>query len=106
MGATLILLSPEGGGLALGVMHILAVGFEVLALAVFVRGLRQPAGSVAHGAGAGLLLAAAALTTPRSYLFIAAFLTSCLLLPPQTIASAEVRCGSARRPRRHLRGRC
>jgi 4-amino-4-deoxy-L-arabinose transferase-like glycosyltransferase len=62
-----------------GSMDLLAVGFEVLALAVFLRGL---AGSHSwpHGAAAGGLLAAAMLTTPRTYPFIAAFFVSGLVL--------------------------
>jgi hypothetical protein len=72
--ATLVLLAPELRQYAtLGTMATLAIGFEMLALAVFVRGLRATDRSLWYGAGAGALLSLAALTTPRTYLFIAAF---------------------------------
>ena len=63
-------------------MHMLAIGFQLLALALFVRGLRlSSGGSLLHGALAGGALALAALTTPRSDLFIAAFFLAWILLP-------------------------
>jgi hypothetical protein len=79
----LMVFAPEGNlGIGTGVMHMLAVGFQMLALVLFVRGLRQPPGlGVLYGMSAGFALATAAMTTPRSYLFIAAFFASWILLP-------------------------
>ena len=79
----LIVLAPEARiGIATGVMHMLAIGFQLLALALFVRGLRlSSGGSLLHGALAGGALALAALTTPRSDLFVAAFFLAWILLP-------------------------
>ena len=78
----LTLLTPEvSNGLGTGVMHMLAVGFELLTLAAFAGGLRQPGrAGVLLSAGAGVALAMAAMTTTRSYLFIAAFFGTGLLL--------------------------
>ena len=70
----LLLLSPElGRGATDGRMDTLAVGFEILALAVFARGFQRRSRPWLHGAAAGALLALAALTTPRTYPFVGAF---------------------------------
>ena len=80
--ATLVLLTPEIRAWATaGTMATLAVGWEMLALAVFVRGLSARRGRVWYGPGAGLLLTFAALTTPRTYPFIGAFLAAGVALP-------------------------
>jgi hypothetical protein len=79
----LLALAPDfNASITTGAMHALAVGCDLLALAVFVRGLSRPASqSIVHGVIAGLALAAGAMTTPRSYLFIAAFFVAWLVLP-------------------------
>jgi hypothetical protein len=79
----LLLLTPEVNSMmTAGAMHMLALAFETMALAVFVRGLTTPGRNAWFSGGAsGLLLALAALTTPRSYLFIFAFLCAGVLLP-------------------------
>lgn len=79
----LVVLSPEvSNGLGTGVMHMLAVGFELVALAAFVSGLRQPGrAGTPMAVAAGFALAAAAMTTPRSYLFVAAFFATAIVLP-------------------------
>jgi hypothetical protein len=70
----LLALTPEVGLHArTGSMDTLAIGLELTALAVFVRGLALERHARWHGAAAGLVLALAALTTPRTYPFIAAF---------------------------------
>lgn len=74
LAALLALLSPEVNfGAATGAMHMLAVGFQVLALAAFVTDVDRTSGAIQAGASAGLWLALAALTTPRSYPFVCAF---------------------------------
>ena len=78
---TLLLLMPELWALSVGTMHTMAVGFEILSLAVFVRGLVVERGGLWYGAGAGGLLTLAALTTPRTYPFIVAFIVASMLLP-------------------------
>ena len=78
--AALVLLSPEVNfGVGTGAMHMLAVGFEMLALAVFVRHFDRRRGGARYGAAAGLCLAMAALTTTRSYPFVAAFVVAGLV---------------------------
>ena len=79
----LVVLTPEvSNDLGTGVMHMLAIGFELLALAAFVVGLRRPGrAGMLMSAAAGGALAMAAMTTPRSYLFIAAFFATGILLP-------------------------
>jgi hypothetical protein len=79
---TLLLLTPEIREYAtVGTMATLALGFEMMALAVFVCGLRAERRRAWYGAGAGALLSLAALTTPRTYLFIAAFFMAGVLSP-------------------------
>lgn len=74
LAALLALLSPEVNfGAATGAMHMLAVGLQVLALAAFVSDFDDPSSNAHSGAIAGLCLALAALTTPRSYPFVFAF---------------------------------
>jgi len=79
----LLVLTPEiNVAISVGAMHMLAVGFEMFALAVFVRGLRQRTSlRLLHGTTAGVALAIAAMTTPRAYLFIAAFFATWIMLP-------------------------
>jgi hypothetical protein len=68
----LLLLSPElGRGATDGRMDTLAVGLELGALAVFARGARDGRRPLIHGGVAGVLLAAAALTTPRTFPLVA-----------------------------------
>jgi hypothetical protein len=78
----LLMFAPElQTGISTGAMHMLAIGFLMLALYLFVRGLRFPTvGRIAHGLLSGGALALAALTTPRSYLFIAAFFAAGILM--------------------------
>jgi len=77
---TLLLFTPELRAYAtVGTMATLAIGFELMALAVFVAGLQAERHRPVYSVAAGLLLGAAALTTPRTYLFIAAFFTGLLL---------------------------
>ena len=73
----LVLLTPEVGVSATnGTMETLAVGFELMALAVFVRGLVADRDALTHGMAAGALLTLAMLTTPRTYPFVAAMIVS------------------------------
>jgi hypothetical protein len=77
----LILLTPEIGASATsGEMETLAVGFELLALAIYVTGIRRNT-AVWYGAPAGLVLLLATLTTPRTYPFVLAFLASAVIVP-------------------------
>jgi hypothetical protein len=79
---TLLLLTPDIRTHATeGTMHALAVGFEAMALATFVGGLATGRGRAWFGAAAGAFLTLAALTTPRTYPFIAGFFVAGLLLP-------------------------
>jgi hypothetical protein len=67
----LLVLSPEIGWAATaGRMDSLAVGFELLALTALVRGLLSEDGAAPFGVLAGGALAAAALTTPRTFPFM------------------------------------
>jgi len=79
---TLLLLTPELGYAATGgTMDTLAVGIQILALAAFVHGVRSGAQPTLYGAVAGILLALAALTTPRALPFVGAFIAGGVLLP-------------------------
>jgi hypothetical protein len=79
--AVVILWTPAIGYSSVsGTMATTAVGLELLALAVYVRGLTDPDRLPWHGAAAGVLLLAAALTTPRTYPFIVAFFIAGALL--------------------------
>lgn len=70
----LVLLTPEIGAAATsGDMETLVAGFELIALAVYVRGLLGRTRPVISGAIAGGCVLLAALTTPRTYPFVAAF---------------------------------
>ena len=76
LAALLALLTPEVNlGAASGAMHMLAVGLEVLALAAFVTNVDRGRG-VEWGVMAGLCLALAALTTPRTYPMVLAFMSA------------------------------
>ena len=78
--AALVVLTGEvNSGFATGAMHMLAVAFEVLAMAVFVADFDAARTGVREGAIAGALLALAALTTPRSYPLLFAFVCAAIL---------------------------
>ncbi|HVZ19828.1 MAG TPA: hypothetical protein VG871_02130, partial [Vicinamibacterales bacterium] len=62
-----------------GTMHVLAVAFQIAALAAIASGLQRQATGLTHGIAAGVFLTAAALTTPRSYPFVVGFFTASLL---------------------------
>jgi hypothetical protein len=80
--AVLLLLTPEIGYTATGGrMDTLALGFCLLALGFYVRGLETGRGAAVHGAAAGVCLVCAALTAPRTYPFVAVFMASALALP-------------------------
>jgi hypothetical protein len=66
--AALVLLTPEIGGAATsGRMDALAVGFAMLALAVYASGLATGRRPIITGVTSGALFAAAALTVPRTF---------------------------------------
>lgn len=86
--AVLVLLLPEVNfGMAAGAMHMLAVGFEVLALAAFVKDFDRRRSGAGNGVAAGMCLALAALTTPRSYPFLCAFV--CAAMVPAIFGTAR-----------------
>ena len=88
LAVVLVLLMPEVNfAMAAGGMHMLAVGFEVLALAAFVKDFDRRRGGARNGVAAGLCLALAALTTPRSYPFVCAFV--CAALAPAVFGTAR-----------------
>ena len=69
--SALLLLTPELGFSATnGRMDSTAVGLGMAALAVYLRGLARERLPLRHGLAAGLLLGAAALTTPRMLPFV------------------------------------
>ena len=77
----LLLLTPELGVSATGgTMDPVGVAFEMAALATFVVGVARGARPAWYGLGAGVFLALAALTTPRTWLFIAAFMAGAAAL--------------------------
>jgi len=79
----LLLFSPELGSAAtFGRMDPLAVGLEMLGLAVFLHGLVRERSPSLHGLGAGMLLSAAGLTTPRTFPFLFGFLIAALTILP------------------------
>ena len=83
--AALLLLTPEiQRNATAGTMETLAVGLEMLAVAVFVCGLRADRWRAWYAAAAGLLLTLGALTTPRTYPFVAAFFAAGLFFPGMT----------------------
>jgi hypothetical protein len=70
----LLLLTPEVGMVATnGRMDALAVAFELLALAIFVSGLGRKGDAIGSSVAAGVFLALAALTTPRTFPFLLSF---------------------------------
>jgi hypothetical protein len=70
--AALVLLTPEIGGAATsGRMDAFAVGLSMIALAVYAQGLATARPPIIGGIMSGLLLAAAALTVPRTFPLIA-----------------------------------
>ena len=88
LAAVLVLLTPEMNfAMSTGAMHMLAIGFEVLALAVFVKDFDRRRGGATWGLAAGMCLALAALTTPRSLPFIFAFV--CAALVPAFFGTAR-----------------
>lgn len=89
LAAVLVLISPELNAIAsTGAMHMLALGFEVLALAAFVKDFDRRRSGAWRGALAGLFLALAALTTPRSYPFVFGFF--CAGLVPTFFGSGRL----------------
>ena len=75
LAVVLIWLTPEIGAAATsGDMETLAVGFQLMALAAFARGLLVPTRGAMAASIAGGFLLLAALTTPRSYPFVGSFL--------------------------------
>ncbi|HEY2434022.1 MAG TPA: hypothetical protein VGI12_15210 [Vicinamibacterales bacterium] len=69
----LLLLTPEAGAAASsGRMDSMAVGIEMSGLAILLAGFARQRRPVLYGLGAGTLFAAAALTTPRTFPFLAA----------------------------------
>ena len=80
----LLLLSPEIFLHAhSGSMDTVAVGLEVAALAIFVRGATR-GGSVSDGVLSGAVLALAVATTPRTYPFACAFASAAILFAALT----------------------
>jgi hypothetical protein len=66
--AALVLLAPEMGGAATsGRMDALAVGLSMMAVAVYAHGRATARRPIVGGMMSGLLLAAAALTVPRTF---------------------------------------
>lgn len=87
LAAALVLASPEVNfGSTTGAMHLLAIGFEVMALAVFASKFDRRRDGAWRGGLAGLFLGLAFLTTPRTYPFVVAFF--CAGLVPALFASA------------------
>jgi hypothetical protein len=77
----LLLLTPELGVSATGgTMDPVGVALEMAALATFVTGVARGTRPAWYGLGAGAFLALAALTTPRTWLFIAAFMAGAVAL--------------------------
>lgn len=97
LAAVVVLFAPDVNfASSSGSMHLLAIGFEVLALAAFVHGPARETGDVRNGAAAGLCLALAALTTPRTYPFIFAFVAAGLAVAANSrAAAARVRLAAA-----------
>lgn len=65
-------------------MDALAVGFELLGLAVLVRGLASRRRGWKHGITGGVLLASAALTTPRTFPFMLSLVVAAAAVLPLT----------------------
>jgi 4-amino-4-deoxy-L-arabinose transferase-like glycosyltransferase len=87
LAAVLVLLSPEiNTAAATGAMHMLAIGFQVMAMAVFATKFDRRRDGAWRGGLAGLFLGLAALTTPRSYHFVFSFF--CAGLIPALFATA------------------
>lgn len=81
----LLVLSPEWGWAATsGRMDALAVGLELLGLAVLARGLAGRRRPWKHGIAGGVLLASAALTTPRTFPFMFSLLVGAAAVLPFT----------------------
>jgi hypothetical protein len=75
LAVSLVLMTPEIGAAATsGDMETFAVGLELMALAAYVRGILQLSRPGLSGALAGSFLLLAALTTPRTFPFVVAFL--------------------------------
>lgn len=89
LAATLAVLAPEvSAGAGAGAMHMLALGFEVLALAAFVRAFDRRRSGRGYAALAGVMLVCAALTTTRSYPFVFAFVVAAAV--PGVFGSARL----------------
>lgn len=98
--AALLLLSPEfGSHAASGRMDMLAVGFQLLGLALFLAGHKRGRGLTGLGlsVASGSSWAVAGLTTPRSLPFLASVSVCSLLLAAgsQDRARTALRCGIA-----------
>lgn len=99
----LLLLTPEAGtASSSGRMDSLAVGLEMSGFAVLVGGLVRPVRPVLQGIAAGTLLAAAALTTPRTFPFMLGIAVAALVelrraavipRPVRVMAAATVATG-------------
>jgi hypothetical protein len=86
----LLLLSPELGLMAtFGRMDTLAVGFEMLGLAVFLHGLTHQRDAWLHGLASAALFGAAALTTPRSFPFMLGFAVAGIAILPSVLPDAR-----------------
>jgi hypothetical protein len=86
----LLLLSPELGLMAtFGRMDTLAVGFEMLGLAIFLHGLTHQRAPWLHGLGSAVLFGAAALTTPRSFPFMLGFAVAAVAILPSVLPEAR-----------------
>jgi len=82
--ALLVLLSPELGFAAtFGRMDPFAVALEMFGLAIFVDGITYERRPWAHGLAAGALLAAAALSTPRTFPFMFGFVIAGVIVLPR-----------------------
>ena len=81
--ALLILLSPElGFSATFGRMDAFAVALEMFGLAIFVHGITYERRPWLHGVASGAILAAAALTTPRTFPFMLGFAVALVTVLP------------------------
>ena len=88
--ALLIILSPElGFSATFGRMDAFAVALEMFGLAVFVHGVTYQRRPWLHGVASGALLAAAALTTPRTFPFMLGFAIALITVLPRGEASSR-----------------
>jgi len=86
--ALLILLSPElGFSATFGRMDAFAVALEMFGLAIFVHGITYKRRPWLHGVASGAILAAAALTTPRTFPFMLGFAVALVTVLPRSAPS-------------------